>query len=72
MGYESRLFIIKRNESKIGDGIWISGSPINTLELTEDDVLVPFSTADDEGKCSVIDMLEMMRAGILMPYEDEE
>lgn len=43
----------------------------NTLELTEDDVLVPFSTADDEGRGTVIDMLEMMRVGVLMPYEDE-
>lgn len=44
----------------------------NSLELTEDDILVPFSTADDEGKCTVIDMLEMMRVGVLMPYDEEE
>lgn len=43
-----------------------------TLELTEDDVLVPFSTADDEGRGTVIDMLEMMRLGELVPYENDE
>ncbi len=41
-----------------------------TLELTEDDILVPFSTADDDGKMTVIDMLEMMRAGELVPYDE--
>lgn len=41
----------------------------NTLELGEDDLLVPFSTADDEGKISVIDIIEMMRAGEL--YSEE-
>ncbi|MGM9937353.1 MAG: ribosome biogenesis GTP-binding protein YihA/YsxC [Candidatus Ornithomonoglobus sp.] len=43
-----------------------------TLELTEDDILVPFSTADDEGRGTVIDMLEMMRIGELVPYENDE
>ncbi len=43
-----------------------------TLEMGEDDLLVPFSTQDDEGKCSVWDMIEMMRAGELFPYESEE
>ena len=41
----------------------------DTLELGEDDILVPFSTADDEGKISVIDMIEMMRVGEL--YSEE-
>ena len=36
-----------------------------TLELGEDDILVPFSIKDDEGKCTVWDMIEMMRAGEL-------
>lgn len=31
------------------------------LELTEDDILVPFSVNDDEGKVTVWDMIEMMR-----------
>lgn len=43
-----------------------------TLEMGEDDILVPFSTQDDEGKCTVWDMIEMMRAGELYPYEQEE
>lgn len=42
-----------------------------TLELTEDDILVPFSTQDDEGKGTVIDMLEMMRVGELVPYDEK-
>ena len=33
----------------------------NDLELTEDDILVPFSINDDEGKVTVWDMIEMMR-----------
>lgn len=43
-----------------------------TLEMGEDDLLVPFSIKDDEGKASVWDMIEMMRAGELFPYEEEE
>ena len=39
-----------------------------TLEMGEDDILVPFSTKDDEGKFSVWDMIEMMR---LPEYEEE-
>lgn len=41
----------------------------NTLEMTEDDILVPFSTADDEGKFTVWDMIDMMRAG--MEFSEE-
>lgn len=72
--YHDRLIVIatktdKLKKSQIEERLY---DIADTLELTEDDVLVPFSTADDEGKCSVIDMLEMMRAGVLMPYEDEE
>lgn len=39
----------------------------NTLEMGEEDILVPFSTKDDEGKCSVWDMIEMM----LLPAWEE-
>ncbi len=72
--YHDRLIVIatktdKLKKSQIEERMY---DIADTLELTEDDVLVPFSTADDEGKGSVIDMLEMMRAGVLMPYEDEE
>lgn len=33
------------------------------LDLNEDDILVPFSTKDDEGKISVWDMIELMLSG---------
>ncbi len=33
----------------------------NELELNEDDILVPFSIKTDEGKCTVWDMIELMR-----------
>lgn len=34
----------------------------NELDLSEDDILVPFSTKTDEGKFTVWDMIELMRA----------
>ncbi len=43
-----------------------------TLEMGEDDILVPFSTKDDEGKYTVWDMIEMMRAGELYYSHDGE
>lgn len=36
-----------------------------TLEMGEDDILVPFSVKDDEGKYTIWDMIEMMRIGEL-------
>ena len=42
-----------------------------TLQLGEDDILVPFSTADEDGKMTVIDMLQMMRIGELVPYDEK-
>lgn len=33
MGYESRLFIIKRNVCEIGDGVWVSGHKLAEIEL---------------------------------------
>ncbi len=41
-----------------------------TLELTEDDILIPFTTNTDEGKELVIDLLNLMREAVLMPYEN--
>ena len=38
----------------------------DTLELGEEDILVPFSTANDEGKVTVWDMINLMRT---MPDE---
>lgn len=40
------------------------------LEMNDDDILVPFSVKDDEGKYTIWDMIEMMRAGEL--YVEEE
>ena len=39
----------------------------NTLNLTDDDILVPFTNTNDEGKFTVWDMIEMMIA----PEENE-
>lgn len=44
----------------------------DTLELTEDDILIPFTTNTDEGKELVIDLLNLMREAVLMPYENNE
>ena len=33
--------------------------------MGEEDILVPFTVKDDEGKFTVWDMIEMMRAGEL-------
>lgn len=72
--YHERLIVIatkmdKLKKREIEDRL---NDIADTLELTEDDILVPFSTADDEGKYSVIDMIEMMRVGVLMPYDEED
>ena len=42
------------------------------LGLDENDVLVPFSIKDDEGKISVWDMINMMLADVYEDEEDEE
>lgn len=42
-----------------------------TLDMGEDDILVPFSVKDDEGKYTVLDMIEMLRAGDIVIDEDE-
>ena len=42
-----------------------------TLDMGEDDILVPFSIKDDEGKYTVLDMIEMLRAGDIVLDEDE-
>jgi GTP-binding protein len=39
------------------------------LQLTEDDILVPFSVNDEEGRITVWDMLEMMRVAEM--YDEE-
>lgn len=55
----------KRELEKNLELIW------NTLELGEDDILVPFSTQDDEGKITVWDMINLMREGARRSAEEE-
>lgn len=69
--YHDRVIVVatkidklKKSEIEANLGqIW------TTLELGEDDILVPFSIKDDEGKYTVWDMIEMMRLG---DFEIEE
>ena len=63
--YHDRLIVVATKTDKLKKSeteknfalIW------ETLEMGEDDILVPFSVKDDEGKYTVWDMIEMMRAG---------
>ena len=60
--YHDRVIVIATKMDKLKkseiepnlERIW------TTLELGEDDILVPFSTKNDEGKFTVWDMIEMM------------
>lgn len=61
--YDGRLIVVATKFDKLKKSemepnlelIW------KTLDMGEDDILVPFSIKDDEGKFSVWDMIEMMR-----------
>ncbi|MBR0359713.1 MAG: YihA family ribosome biogenesis GTP-binding protein [Clostridia bacterium] len=71
--YHDRLVVIatkmdKLKKSEIDDRL---NDIADTLELTEEDILIPFSTNSDEGKELVIDLLHLMREGILLPYDEE-
>lgn len=63
--YHDRLIVVATKTDKLKKSemegnfalIW------ETLDMGEDDILVPFSIKDDEGKYTVWDMIEMMRAG---------
>ena len=63
--YHERLIVVATKTDKLKKSeiegnlelIW------ETLQMGEDDILVPFNTKDDEGKYTVWDMIEMMRAG---------
>lgn len=69
--YHERLIVVATKTDKLKKSeiegnlelIW------DTLEMGEDDILVPFNTKDDEGKYTVWDMIEMMRAGELITEE---
>ena len=70
--YHDRLVVIttkmdKLKKSEIDERL---DDIAQTLELTEDDILIPFSTQSDEGKELVIDLLHLMREGVLLPYEE--
>ena len=70
--YHDRLVVIttkmdKLKKSEIDERL---DDIAQALELTEDDVLIPFSTQNDEGKELVIDLLHLMREGVLLPYEE--
>ena len=72
--YHDRLVVIatkmdKLKKSEIDDRL---NDIADTLELTEEDILIPFSTNSDEGKELVIDLLHLMREGMLLPYDGEE
>lgn len=63
--YHERLIVVATKTDKLKKSeiegnlelIW------ETLQMGEDDILVPFNTKDDEGKFTVWDMIEMMRQG---------
>lgn len=67
--YHDRLIVVATKFDKLKKSemepnlelIW------QTLDMGEEDILVPFSTKDDEGKFTVWDMIEMMR---LPKYEE--
>lgn len=72
--YHDRLVVIatkmdKLKKSEIDDRL---NDIADTLELTEEDILIPFSTNSDEGRELVIDLLHLMREGMLLPYDEEE
>lgn len=70
--YHDRLIVAATKTDKLKkseiegklEAIW------EKLEMNDDDILVPFSVKDDEGKYTIWDMIEMMRAGEL--YVEEE
>ena len=62
--YHDRVIVVATKTDKLRkreieekmERIW------EVLSLTEDDILVPFTNTNDEGKYTVWDMIEMMRA----------
>lgn len=61
--YHDRLIVIATKTDKLKKREIESNLEMiaEDLELGEDDILVPFSVNDDEGKITVWDMIEMMR-----------
>lgn len=65
--YHDRLIVVATKTDKLKKSEMENNFALiwETLEMGEDDILVPFSVKDDEGKFTVWDMIEMMRAGEL-------
>lgn len=63
--YHDRLIVVATKTDKLKKSEFEPNFELiwNTLNMGEDDILVPFSTKDDEGKITVWDMIEMMMAG---------
>lgn len=63
--YHGRVIVIATKTDKLKKSEFESNLELigETLSLTEDDILVPFSTMNDEGKITVWDMINMMRLG---------
>ena len=62
--YHDRLIVIATKIDKLKKREIESNLEMiyNDLELTDDDILVPFSVNDEEGRVTVWDMIEMMIA----------
>ncbi len=65
--YHDRLIVVATKTDKLKKSEMESNFALiwETLEMGEEDILVPFTVKDDEGKFTVWDMIEMMRAGEL-------
>lgn len=65
--YHDRLIVVATKTDKLKKSGMESNFALiwETLEMGEEDILVPFTVKDDEGKFTVWDMIEMMRAGEL-------
>lgn len=63
--YHDRLIVVATKTDKLKKSEFEPNFELiwNTLNMGEDDILVPFSTKDDEGKITVWDMINMMMAG---------
>lgn len=66
--YHDRLVVIATKTDKLKKSEFDEriDDIAETLELTEDDVLIPFSTSNEEGRELVMDLLTLMREGELM------
>lgn len=63
--YHDRLIVVATKTDKLKKSEFEPNFELiwSTLNMGEDDILVPFSTKDDEGKITVWDMINMMMAG---------